>query len=78
MHPTDERLEAFSDGTLAKRDRTVVAAHIVQCGRCRSEVEDWRSMFTMLSAMPMFAPPAPAMIRDAKRTVRLRVKAKRR
>jgi predicted anti-sigma-YlaC factor YlaD len=56
MHPTDERLEAFCDGTLERSGKTVIEAHLVQCGRCRGEVEEWRSLFSVLAGLPVFAP----------------------
>jgi hypothetical protein len=58
MHPTNERLEAFSDGSLANSEKSVVEDHLVQCGHCRGEVEEWRTMFSALAAMPLFAPAA--------------------
>lgn len=56
IHPTDERLEAFSDGSLAPRERSSVASHVAKCLRCRAEVEDWRSLFAALAALPHFSP----------------------
>jgi hypothetical protein len=56
MHPKDGRLEAYSDGTLAGDALAGVESHVRQCIRCQSEVEDWRSLFAALSALPALAP----------------------
>jgi hypothetical protein len=57
-HPTDDRLEAYCDGSLAASEQAVIESHVFRCGRCRSEVEDWRSLFASLAALPHLAPRA--------------------
>jgi hypothetical protein len=56
MHPTDQRLESFCDGTLPKGERAVVESHLAGCPRCRGEIEEWRSLFIGLAGLPHFAP----------------------
>lgn len=56
LHPNDERLEAFSDGSLAGNERAAIASHVGGCARCRSEVEDWQSLFSTLASLPSLAP----------------------
>lgn len=56
LHPKDERLEAYSDGSLAGEERASVESHVRQCSRCRVEVEDWHSLFSALAALPVLAP----------------------
>lgn len=61
MHPTPDRFEAYVEGTLAAGDRAVLESHLVTCGRCQAEVEEWRALFTGLAALPRFA-PAPGFM----------------
>lgn len=56
MHPTDQRLEAFCDGSLTKGERAGIESHLTGCSRCRGEVEDWRTLFVALSGLPHLAP----------------------
>ncbi len=56
MHPTDQRLEAFCEGTLPDRERPGLESHLVGCPRCQSEVDDWRALFTALASLPHLAP----------------------
>jgi hypothetical protein len=55
-HPSPDNLEAFAEGILRPDDRAVVASHLLACHRCEGVVEDWRSLFHALSALPRFAP----------------------
>lgn len=55
-HPTGDRLEAWSIGSLTETERSDVGSHLSQCSRCRAEVEDWRAVFAALSALPRFGP----------------------
>ena len=56
MHPNDQNLEAFCEGTLPAAERVGLESHLVGCPRCQAEVEDWRSLFIALRALPHFAP----------------------
>jgi hypothetical protein len=57
-HPTDDRLEAYCEGSLAASERAAIESHVFRCGRCRGEVEDWRALFTSLASLPHLAPSA--------------------
>ena len=57
-HPDTERLQAFVEESLDEGPAAVVDAHISACTRCRSEVEELRSLFGMLSGLSHFAPAA--------------------
>jgi len=56
MHPTDQILEAFCEGTLPAAERAGLESHLVGCPHCQTEVEDWRSLFTALSTLPHLTP----------------------
>ncbi len=58
MHPTREMLSALASDTLAPEERTVVLAHVAQCGSCRE--------FLTLIA-PEEGPPAPLVRSTAKK-----------
>jgi anti-sigma factor RsiW len=57
-HLTDETLEAYCDGALDAGRQASVETHVFRCGRCRVELDEWRSLFSMLAALPRFAPSA--------------------
>lgn len=57
-HPTPDRLQSFVEEELDERDRAVVGAHVVECAECGREVAELRSLFTALSGLTAFAPPA--------------------
>ena len=56
QHPQDERLEAYSDGSLPGNERAVIGSHVRKCIRCQGEVDDWRALFTSLAALPLLSP----------------------
>jgi hypothetical protein len=56
MHPTDQRLEAFCDGTLPKGERAGIESHLTGCSTCRGEVNEWRSLFIALAGLPHLTP----------------------
>jgi hypothetical protein len=57
-HPQPETLEMFAGGELPGADGAVVESHLLGCGRCRGEVEEWRHIFHSLAALPAYAPAA--------------------
>lgn len=57
-HPAQEALEAFAAEEISAGDRAVVESHLVACDPCRSAVDEWRSLFHVLSELPSFAPSA--------------------
>lgn len=56
MHPTTENLEAFAEGTIAPADGSVIESHLLGCPRCENVIEEWRSLFHALAALPRFVP----------------------
>jgi anti-sigma factor RsiW len=56
LHPGSDQLEAYVEGTLDTSDTAVLDSHLLSCARCQGEVEDWRSLFAVLSSMPRLAP----------------------
>lgn len=57
-HPTAERLQAFVEESLERRQRAAVESHVSVCEQCGGEVEELRVLFGALSALPTFAPSA--------------------
>lgn len=55
-HLSSERLQAFLDGDLSKRDRSLVEEHLQACARCTAELGAWRSLFADLGEMPALRP----------------------
>lgn len=55
-HLSSERLQAFLDGDLSKRDRSLVEKHLETCARCTAEFGAWRSLFADLGELPALRP----------------------
>jgi anti-sigma factor RsiW len=55
-HLTEDRLDAYCDGSLASEERAAADAHVAHCSQCRAEVEDWRAVAAALAALPRLAP----------------------
>ena len=55
-HPAAETLQSFVEGLLDGSDRAVLESHLLGCAECQSEVEEWRSLYLALGAMPLLAP----------------------
>ena len=55
-HPSAERLGAFVDGELTARVARSVEDHVSSCGRCASDVEDLRALFSELDGLPRLVP----------------------
>jgi hypothetical protein len=56
LHPNTERLQNLVEGTLGEAEQAVVESHLLGCATCQSEVEEWRSLFTVLATLPQFTP----------------------
>jgi hypothetical protein len=56
LHPDTEKLQGIVEEALAAGERVVVESHLLGCADCRNEVEEWTSLFAMLSTMPRVAP----------------------
>jgi anti-sigma factor RsiW len=57
-HPGSERLQDLVEDTLDQAERAVLESHLATCALCRSEVDELRTLFEMLSEMPELAPSA--------------------
>ena len=56
LHPNTQRLQSFVEGILDDAERAIVESHIVECASCQTEVEEWRSLFSVIASMPQFSP----------------------
>lgn len=56
LHPNAQRLQSFVEGILDEADRAVIESHIVECAGCQTEVEEWRSLFSVIATIPQFSP----------------------
>ncbi len=55
-HPSAERLQAFLEEELPKRERRLVEEHLASCSRCGSELESWKALFSGLGDLHGFRP----------------------
>jgi peroxiredoxin len=58
LHPSNETLRAFGDGTLPDLRRTRVARHLAACGRCRTLIARTREIVDAVGEAT--APPLPS------------------
>lgn len=58
IHPTADQLQSFVEGILADSDKAVLESHLLGCPACKGEVEEWRSLFSVLATLPQLAPSA--------------------
>lgn len=58
FHPSPEQLEAYAAGELEGGDIAVLESHLLDCGRCRAEAEEWRALFGALAELPRLEPSA--------------------
>ena len=58
MHPTDEALHDWADGTLAAGEHPGVARHLEQCAACAGRVERVRALLARAAAAPRAIEPA--------------------
>jgi anti-sigma factor RsiW len=56
LHPDTEKLQSFAEGDLGEADVAVLESHLLGCSSCQKEVEEWRSLFAVLSGLPQFTP----------------------
>ncbi|HET9440131.1 MAG TPA: zf-HC2 domain-containing protein [Longimicrobiales bacterium] len=56
LHPNTEKLQSFVEGILGEGERAVLESHIMDCPTCQTEVEEWRSLFTVLATLPQYSP----------------------
>jgi hypothetical protein len=58
IHPTADQLQSFVEGILADAEKAVLESHLLGCPACKGEVEEWRSLFSVLATLPQLAPSA--------------------
>jgi anti-sigma factor RsiW len=56
MHPETEKLQSLAEGSLDPAELAVLDSHVLGCAACQREVAEWRSLFSVLSELPQFAP----------------------
>jgi anti-sigma factor RsiW len=55
-HLSAERIQAFLEGELPRREVTGIEAHLAACARCAGEVDTWRALFGELGDLPVLLP----------------------
>ncbi len=70
FHPEPEQLEALAAGDVEDGDAVVLESHLQACGRCRTEVEEWRALFGALADLPEVR-PSPAFADRVMASVRI-------
>lgn len=55
-HPPPERLQDFAEGVLPQAVAARVQVHLDGCDPCRTDVAEWRDLFTTLGSLPGLAP----------------------
>jgi len=70
MHPNDDQLNAYADGTLDAADRGVVETHLASCDACRHAVADLREILRATGSLELREPPVRAWTR-IERAIRL-------
>jgi anti-sigma factor RsiW len=56
FHPPSERLQDFVEGVLPTATAARVRVHLQGCDPCRTEVEEWRTLFASLGTLPGLHP----------------------
>src|SRR5262245_10044924 len=70
MHPTDDLLNAYADGSLDAPGRADVERHLESCAACRQVVDDVRDILSATKALEHRDPPVRAWSR-IERAIRL-------
>jgi anti-sigma factor ChrR (cupin superfamily) len=63
MHPNDDLLNAYADGSIEAADREVLDAHLTSCAECRQTVDDLREVLRATKALEPLDPPVRAWSR---------------
>jgi anti-sigma factor ChrR (cupin superfamily) len=63
MHPDEDRLNAYADGSIDAAGRADIDAHLAGCPRCRQTVDDIAEILRATSALELREPPARAWAR---------------
>lgn len=56
LHPSPERLHDLVEDSLDAGERAHLDRHLVACERCRSEVDELKSLFAAFSTLPSLSP----------------------
>jgi anti-sigma factor ChrR (cupin superfamily) len=75
MHPSDDLLNAYADGSIEPADRAGLDAHLASCAICRQTVDDLREIVRASGALELREPPARAWSR-IERAIRLEREAR--
>jgi anti-sigma factor ChrR (cupin superfamily) len=70
MHPNEDALNAFADGTLPAAEAADIERHVAACVSCRQTVDDLREMLRAASELELREPPVRAWSR-IERAIRL-------
>jgi len=70
MHPNDELLNAYADGSIGESERASVETHVASCAACRQTVDDLRDILRATGALELREPPVRAWSR-LERAIRL-------
>ena len=76
-HLDDDILSALVDGQLTSEERSEAEAHLGTCATCRQQLDGFRSVATLLRALPEVVPPreftlGPRLLKDPPNVLRLR------
>ena len=55
-HLSEERLQAFLDEELPRREHRLAEEHLRACARCSAELEAWRVLFSEIGKVPSLRP----------------------
>jgi anti-sigma factor ChrR (cupin superfamily) len=75
MHPNEELLDAYADGSIDPADRAGVEPHLASCAACRQTIEDLREILRATGALELREPPVRAWSR-IERAIRLESEAR--
>jgi anti-sigma factor RsiW len=70
MHPNEETLNEFADGSLGQTARSDVERHLESCGQCRTVVDDLREIRRAVGSLTPRQPPVRVWSR-IERAIRL-------
>jgi len=58
MHPNEDAIHAYVDGSLGAAERTGIDRHVASCASCRQLLEDLREILRAAKALELREPPA--------------------
>ena len=76
MHPNDELLNAYADGSIDAVDRAEVDRHLTSCAACRQTLDDLGEILGATASLELREPPARAWPR-IRRTLEFENEARR-